>query len=132
MYPDSRPHNFETAELQKGLVLAYKDRELVKEGMGFGVPVVRYHDKTLFSKSAEVFLGKSRKGLPIVKKFLMDSVSRKRLWSGPYINDGLYRVFDNAFSRIYRRNPGLRLGFYRLMELRRALGGENPLWESKA
>jgi len=48
----------ETAPLHKGLVLVLDNNEVVEEGMGFGVPVVKYHDKTYFSSSADVSIQK--------------------------------------------------------------------------
>ena len=44
----------ETASLQKGLIMVFDDQELIDEGLGFGVPVAKYDDKTYFPGSAEV------------------------------------------------------------------------------
>ena len=50
LYADSRPHCMETATLHKGLVLILDNQEVIEEGMGFGLPVVKYKDKTYFSQ----------------------------------------------------------------------------------
>ena len=47
-YADSRLHYLETSALQKGLILMFDDKELIEEGLGFGVLVVKYKDKTYF------------------------------------------------------------------------------------
>ena len=51
LYSDCRPHNFKIANIQKGLVFLFNDKEVVEEGIGFGAPVVIYGD-SVFSNLA--------------------------------------------------------------------------------
>lgn len=118
LYPDSRPHNLEIADLQKGAVLMLDRKELIGEGAGFGAPVVRYDDGTFFSTSARVYVCEPN---VLMKSFLMDSVSRKRFGiSGPYV-DQIYSILHSIFAWWYLRFK-CRPIFNKIMEFRRALG----------
>ncbi len=118
LYPDSRPHNLEIADLQKGIVLMLDSKELIGEGAGFGAPVVRYADHTFFSTSARVYVYEPK---VIMKSFLMDSVSRKRFGtSGPYV-DQIYSIFHGIFTWSYLRFK-CRPIFKKIIEFRRTLG----------
>lgn len=121
LYPDSRPHCLEIASLQKGLVLMHAGRELIEEGVGFGVPVVKFDDNTYFSSSASTFIHKSSEYFKLVKYFSIDTVSRKRIWRGPYIKDDVYSFFQRLFERAYLRHKRQRLFFDKIMELRNLL-----------
>jgi hypothetical protein len=121
LYPDSRPHCLEIAALQKGLVLMHAGRELIEEGVGFGVPVVKFDDKTYFSSSALTSIHKNNEYLTLVKSFSIDTVSRKRIWKGPYLKDDFYSVLQRLFEKAYLRQKCQRLFFDKIMELRNVL-----------
>ena len=121
LYPDTRPHCLEIAALQKGLILVFDDVELVEEGVGFGVPVVKFDDKTYFSSSALTSIHKNNEYYTLVKSFSLDTVSRKRIWKGPYIKDDFYSFIHKLFEKPYLRHNRQRVFFDKVMELRNAL-----------
>ena len=117
LYADSRPHCMETAPLHKGLVLMLDNQEVIEEGMGFGIPVVKYEDKTYFSSSADVSVQKSRPIL-IRKTFVLDTISRKKFWRSTYIDDDVYSTARKTFAKLYLRNKNVSPLFNNIMMLR--------------
>jgi len=99
LYRDARPNYLEIAPLQKGLVLIFEGEELIEEGIGFGVPVVKYADKTYFSSSAEASVQENGNLCTLEKRFTLDTVSRKRFWKASYINDGFYSFFHKLSKK---------------------------------
>jgi hypothetical protein len=119
LYRDNQPRCLETAALQKGLVLVYKGKELIEEGIGFGVPVIKYHDKTFFSSKAEISL--STKTPPCIEKhFLIDTVSKKRFYKA-YVNDDFYEIIHKLFEKAYLGHNRLLSVNNKVMELREIL-----------
>ena len=117
LYRDSRPHCMETAPLQKGLVLMLDNEELIEEGIGFGVPVVKFEDKTYFSTSAEVLVQKNNPAYKVKKTFSLDTVSKK-LWRNSYIDDEFYSIWRKRFAKLYLSHRELYPLLNKLMELR--------------
>ncbi len=117
LYRDSRPHCMETAPLQKGLVLMLDNEELIEEGIGFGVPVVKFEDKTYFSTSAEVIVQKNHSAYRVKKTFILDTVSKK-LWRNSYIDDEVYSVWRKRFAKLYLSQRELSPLLNKVMELR--------------
>jgi hypothetical protein len=122
LYQDSRPHCLEVAPLQKGLVLVFDGKELIEEGIGFGVPVVKYKNKTYFSSSAHCYTHETENGFSLSKLFVLDTISRKLIGKSFYVNDGLYRSIHRLFEKLYLGNNQFFPFFSKLMELRKVMG----------
>jgi hypothetical protein len=118
LYKDCRPSCLETAALQKGLVLLLNGKELIEEGVGFGVPVVKYADKTFFSSTAEVALERSGIGYTLTKAFTIDTVSMKKLGNSSYIDDKIYSSLRKTFQLLYLKHGRLNPLFNKVMEIR--------------
>ena len=98
IYKDCRPSCLETGALQKGLVLLLDGRELIEEGVGFGVPVVKYEDKTFFSSKADVSIQETGSDYTLTKVFTLDTVSLKKFGQATYIDDALYSPLRKTFQ----------------------------------
>jgi hypothetical protein len=108
----------ETGALQKGLVLMLNGKELIEEGVGFGVPVVKYEDKTFFSSQAQVYMKNNGTNSVLTKVFTLDTVSLKKFGNSSYIDDGLYSSLRKTFQRLYLKHKELTPVFNKVMELR--------------
>jgi hypothetical protein len=122
LYEDSRPHYLEVAQLQKGLVLLVDGNEVIEEGMGFGTPVVLYHDRPFFSSSAEVSFRPEGSHKVLIKSFTIDTVSRKKIGKDFYVNDRFYRFFQKPFHNIYTQNKKLAPILTRIIQLSKTFG----------
>jgi hypothetical protein len=125
VYLDSRPHCMETSPLHKGLVLMANNEELIQEGIGFGVPVVKYKDKTYFSGSSQSTVVQSSPVI-IKRRFVLDCISKKKI-AKEYINDSFYHILHRKFSSFYLMYPQLSALFNFFMELRNLLGIQTEL-----
>ncbi len=122
MYADNKPQNLEIAPLQKGLVLLKGAEELIEEGAGFGVPIVKYVDTTIFSTYAQAGFEQLSDDFAVFKKvFYMDAVSKKQL-RGAFVNDGFYELLHGTFEKAYLNRKGLLSLFDWTMRLRNVLG----------
>jgi hypothetical protein len=118
IYPDSRPHCLETAPLHKGLVLILDNQEIIEEGMGYGVPVVKYKDKTYFSSTAQVSIYQKQSKCNIKKTYTLDAISRKKIWRSSYIDDDVYSLARKTFAKLYLKHKKVSPLFNNVMVLR--------------
>jgi len=95
---------------------------VIGEGVGFGVPVVLYKDELYFSSSAECYALDDENHRVLVKSFLMDTVSRKRLGKTAYLDGCFYMLLHRSFHKVYKKNSVLTPFFNRLIELTKLFG----------
>ena len=117
-YKDCRPAYLETGSIQKGLVLLLDGRELIEEGVGFGVPIVKYEDKTFFSSTADMSIKETFSNCTLTKVYTLDTVSMKKFGQTTYIDNGLYSCLRKSFQILYLKHKKLTPVFNKIMELR--------------
>lgn len=122
LYPDCRPCCLETSILQKGLVLLLNGEEVVEEGVGFGLPIVKYADKTFFSSKAEISMQRIGDRFRLTKTFVIDTVSVKKLGNNVRIHDRLYSPLRKTFQLLYLKHKRLNPLFNAVMETRNLFG----------
>jgi len=107
VYADSRPRNLLTAPLRKGLILVWKGRETIMEGMGFGAPVACYHDRHFFSSSGQTLVAEKDAGLSVSRSYVMDCFLAGKV-AGLHADNPLYGLCRTRLERAYRRGGLLR------------------------
>lgn len=96
VYSDTRPHNWKTADLQKGLIFIYAGTETVGEGTGFGVPIVKCTDETYFSGSSHVNVCEQTDATVICKAFTMNKVARDKFRNITLENQKARNLLDRS------------------------------------
>jgi len=115
-YDDADQCQGDSLGLQKGLILFVGAEPICGEGVGFGVPAVKYSDQVLFSTTATLARDKE-----LVKSFSMDAVHRMT-WRGKLIDNGVYRAIQDRLAETYRINTRFRSTITRIMKIQSLLG----------
>lgn len=96
---------YPSSQLQKGLILISNNQELVEEGVGFGVPVLKHGLDTIFAGDMELNWSNEEFDQEITVTFLMNL--EERLTSrrfGTIKSRSLYQM-KNYLADLYRRIP---------------------------
>ena len=120
VHSDTKPKNMKTAQLQKGLILLYKGTEVIGEGIGFGVPIAKYSDETVFSGSSSLRVRSLKNIVEIRKEFIMDLVTRNTLRNFKLENPKIRTLLD-SISTIYKKQYQRHVHFARSILLTRSL-----------
>ena len=106
IYSNTKPQNMKTANLQKGVILLYNGAEVVGEGTGFGVPIAKYSDETVFSGSSFLQV-QMRENLVVIRKdFSMDLVTRDKFLNLKLENMQIRTIIDFV-SLLYQKHKRL-------------------------
>ena len=114
LYESTKPHDSKIAALQKGLILVVNGQEAVREGTGFGSPVLAYSDETYFSGSSSLYVAARSRRRAILKVFNMDRVARNSFRNVTLENHAA-SSFIERLGHLYRAHPRMR--FLTLKEL---------------
>jgi hypothetical protein len=108
LYSDTRPHRQLITKLQKGLILFSGERELAGEGIGLGVPAVRYKDRTYFSGSSTLRTEQTRGHATAIKKFCLN-LATERTFKNISLETKTTRTIKRNLDRLYMNRRHLRL-----------------------
>ena len=108
LYADTRPHHQSTLKLQKGLILTSRGIELSGEGVGLGVPALRYNGNTYFSGSSTVEFEKTSGHVRAVKKFTLDLASERTL-RNISVETKTIQEIKRSFDNLYMKHKRSRL-----------------------
>lgn len=103
IYSDTKPLNMKIANLQKGLILLQNGIEVIGEGAGFGVPILKCANETFFSGTAYLEVHKRASQLIIRKTFFMDYLLRDKFRNVKLENIELRRKID-FISSLYQNH----------------------------
>ena len=120
IYSDTKPKNMKIENLQKGLILLYKGEEVIGEGTGFGVPIVKYSDETVFSGSSSLHVRNIENIVEIRKEFVMDLVTRDTIRNLKLENPRM-RTLLEFISTLYKKQYQSHVRFARSILLARSL-----------
>ena len=100
--------------------LLYKGAEVIGEGTGFGVPIVKYSDETVFSGSSSLRVRTLENIVEIRKEFIMDLVTRNTLRNFKLENPKIRTLLD-CISTVYKKQYQSHVHFADLFLLARNL-----------
>jgi hypothetical protein len=110
--------NFPASRIQKGLVLRHGNRDLSEEGVGFGVPVLKFGQETIFPGSWRARV-KRHNGYTSVEADFVLNLAIRMSRNGKLIgNKGFYKTKEKL-SFLHRNLPLLRRGLSFSSELLR-------------
>lgn len=101
------PWSYPSDRIQKGLILAYGDRELAEEGVGFGVPVLKFGCETVFPGSAQVITSKNQAASTIDVNYNLNVVQRLAMNGRTLSSPAVYEA-QEYFARLHRNYTALR------------------------
>ncbi|MDZ4230429.1 MAG: hypothetical protein U1B77_01270, partial [Dehalococcoidales bacterium] len=106
--PGPEPGEYPSCRVQKGLVIASNGRELVEEGVGLGLPIVKFGLETVFPGDASLSMKQDGKRIVTTVSYNLNLIRRTSLrWGGVIGSPRFYEV-EEFLSGLHRQHPLLR------------------------
>lgn len=99
-YPSSR--------IQKGPVLIYKNKDLSEEGVGFGVPVLKFGHEAIFPGSKSITTEKNKDTFVIKIDYDLNLVERMTIRGNKKVESRAFYKIKEWFHGLHRERPGFR------------------------
>lgn len=106
---DPSDSGYPTSRLQKGLVLGCEDRDLSEEGIGFGAPVFKFKEETIFPGRWRARIEEHEDFTLVIAEYIMN-LEAKIARRGRLMKSRFFYTARNAFSSLHRDHPSLRNG----------------------
>jgi len=103
----SRPQEYPTSKIQKGLVISLKGEDLCEEGVGFGVPVLKFGDEAAFPGRSWTRVRKEGDLTVVEIDYDINLASRLAIGSRLIDGDRTCRA-KGRIDRLHRGRPPLR------------------------
>jgi hypothetical protein len=126
--PQQQSRDYPTCSLQKGAVLVAGSQELAEEGLGFGVPLLKFGDTDVFPGSAVTSVNALPSGSSITVDYDLNFVKRLTRRGRKIESRTLYRL-ESYFGRLHRDYPWLRESGGRLFDNMRQIFGIKSVFE---
>jgi len=108
MDPEIEPGEYPSCRIQKGLVLVHENKDLSEEGIGLGVPVLKFGHETIFPGNACVSTKKNGDTSEVKIDYDMNLVERMVVKSSRRIESEAFYKIKECFSWLHRKYPQLR------------------------
>ncbi len=106
--PEIEQGDYPACRIQKGLLLVHENRNLSEEGIGFGVPVLKFGHETIFPGYAWITTEKDSDTAVVKIDYDMNLVERIAVKSCKRIDNKAFYKIKEYFSWLHREYPLLR------------------------
>jgi hypothetical protein len=99
--------DYASCRIQKGLLLAVGEHDLSEEGIGFGVPILRFKHKDIFPGSAQITSSRDGDKTVVIVDYDLNLEESMEVLGNKINNRAFYRIKE-CLSRVHRECPRFR------------------------
>ena len=104
---DGGQGEYPTSRIQKGLLLNCGEETLCEEGLGFGVPLLKFKDREIFPGRARTTNSTVNGTTTIIANYELN-LGKKLVVKGRKIKNRTVYEIEDYFGRLHREHPALR------------------------